>query len=505
MCNKNIRFIGLLLFFSFFAASFGCGGEGQSGALPENGLLINEAATSNKNSLIDPTYGSPDWIELYNGSDTPVSLNGYSITDELSNANKLCPLPDIVLSPGGYLVLFANDKEGDNCLAFSLSKAGETLTIVNRHQEEVCSLVIPALIQDVSYARRSDGTYGYCALPTPGEENTYEILNELPAISALDKDAALGGPRSADIFITEAVSRNVSTVSCEGCSECGDWIELYNPNDEAVELSGFTLCDDPKDYNKANIGAFTIPAKGYLLVRCCQPGCALASEHCCIQLGISRYGDTVYLYDANGNLLDSVAVPELDKDVSWAKRSDNTWGYCAYPTPGIVNADSAVLDTYSAEAGNAPAPLSGPVLINELLPGNKYSIADGDGDRSDFVELYNSGTTSVSLLGWYLSDEEDNPDKWAFPDVSIGPGEYLVVFLSGKDRADEELHASFSLSEGETMVLYDSLHNAVDTIAIPVVPQNVSIGRDGIGALVYYAAPSPGNKNGHAFTSVPNP
>ena len=40
--------------------------------------------------------------------------------------------------------------------------------------------------------------------------------------------------------------------------------------------------------------------------------------------------------------------------------------------------------------------------INEFLPKNKFDITDGDGDRSEWVELYNSGSEPVSLLGYYL-------------------------------------------------------------------------------------------------------
>ena len=74
------------------------------------------------------------------------------------------------------------------------------------------------------------------------------------------------------------------------------------------------------------------------------------------------------------------------------------------------------------------------LVLNEGSNKNYLSIADEDGDHPDWVELYNAGTDTVFLLGYSLSDEQDEPDKWTFPNVFLPPGEFLLVFCSGKDR-----------------------------------------------------------------------
>jgi hypothetical protein len=55
----------------------------------------------------------------------------------------------------------------------------------------------------------------------------------------------------------------------------------------------------------------------------------------------------------------------------------------------------------------------------------------------------------VNLSGWFLTDDETMPQKWAFPAVTLNAGQFLVVFASGKDRAvvGQELHTNFSLEE----------------------------------------------------------
>ena len=73
------------------------------------------------------------------------------------------------------------------------------------------------------------------------------------------------------------------------------------------------------------------------------------------------------------------------------------------------------------------------VRINEIMSSNGSTLADEDGDFSDWIELYNCGDTAVSLEGWGLSDNPGNPFKWVFPEVVLAPREYLLVWASGKD------------------------------------------------------------------------
>ena len=68
------------------------------------------------------------------------------------------------------------------------------------------------------------------------------------------------------------------------------------------------------------------------------------------------------------------------------------------------------------------------IQINEVMAGNKQAVTDEEGNYSDWIELYNPGTTAVSLSGWGLSDSKLEQAKWAFPDVSIPAGGYLVVY-----------------------------------------------------------------------------
>jgi hypothetical protein len=75
------------------------------------------------------------------------------------------------------------------------------------------------------------------------------------------------------------------------------------------------------------------------------------------------------------------------------------------------------------------------VRINEIMAFNGSTIADEDGDFEDWIELHNYGAAAVDLSGWGLSDDPAEPMRWIFPDrTTIGAGQYLLVWASGKDR-----------------------------------------------------------------------
>ena len=87
------------------------------------------------------------------------------------------------------------------------------------------------------------------------------------------------------------------------------------------------------------------------------------------------------------------------------------------------------------------------VYITEFMAANLRTLADRDREYSDWIELHNAGAAAVNLDGWFLTDDRGNRKKWRFPAVPLGPGEFLLVFASGKDRRmpGAELHSNFKL------------------------------------------------------------
>ena len=116
---------------------------------------------------------------------------------------------------------------------------------------------------------------------------------------------------------------------------------------------------------------------------------------------------------------------------------------------GLLLSDAAA----PAFAHEDAAPPGGEIVISELMASNKATLDDGSGLFPDWFELHNTGKESVDLTGWTLSDREKK-SKAVFPELSIGPDEYLLVWAA-KDHSPEpgRLLAPFGLSEGETIYL----------------------------------------------------
>ena len=101
----------------------------------------------------------------------------------------------------------------------------------------------------------------------------------------------------------------------------------------------------------------------------------------------------------------------------------------------------------------------GAVRITEFMATSSSGLTDEDGDTRDWLEVTLSPTSAfqVDLGGWYLTDTPALTTAWQFPDgVILRPGESLVVFASGKDRAiaGAELHTSFQLNaDGDHLFL----------------------------------------------------
>ena len=94
--------------------------------------------------------------------------------------------------------------------------------------------------------------------------------------------------------------------------------------------------------------------------------------------------------------------------------------------------------------------------IDEFMASNKATLVDEDGDRSDWIEIYNPGTTAINLSGWHLTNQSTNLVQWQFPDVTLQPDRHVLVFASGKNRTvpGQPLHTNFSLNEnGEYLAL----------------------------------------------------
>ncbi len=102
-------------------------------------------------------------------------------------------------------------------------------------------------------------------------------------------------------------------------------------------------------------------------------------------------------------------------------------------------------------------------IISEFLASNTDAVnglRNFQGTLQDWIEIHNPDDQAVDLTGWKLKDDNNT---WTFPALTLGPGEFRIIFASDKNLASPELHTNFKLSRdpGEYLGLLDNLGNVV--------------------------------------------
>lgn len=278
--------------------------------------------------------------------------------------------------------------------------------------------------------------------------------------------------------LNEIQSNNTSTIA----DEAGDydpWIEIHNLSSVELDLENFILHYGDESWTLPEEAVIDHDSQ-LLIWLDGEPG--EGPLHSSFEL--TPDAGTLWLECRHGSTADSVVYPALNSDMVWVRSVDGggIWAESAYPTPGMTN---------------TPPDPSG-LVINEFLAVNDGLIADPFGQYDDWVEIYNTTDRDIDLAGIYLTDDFALPMKWAFPDTSIGPYEFMHIWLD-QEPLQGPLHATMRLDGGgEQLGLFDRDGvTALDTLTFGDQEPNISYGRfpDGTGDWQFLYTPTPGNPN----------
>ena len=148
----------------------------------------------------------------------------------------------------------------------------------------------------------------------------------------------------AKVIISEVMAANTHTLLDPDYYNFSDWIELYNADSKAVDISGYKLSDKLNSPKWTFPGGTVIPAHGYLLVWADEKDKKKKALHSNFKLKMD--GEAVALFDPNGKLLEGFEYLKQVADISTVL-ADGKEHYMQ-PTPGSQNStgyDKVVLAT----------------------------------------------------------------------------------------------------------------------------------------------------------------
>ena len=257
--------------------------KGQANEWYAPSVVINE---------VESNGDSTDWVEIKNTGDTAVDISGWYLydNDPVGHASDITPVAEgTILNPGEYYVF-----EGNRDFSFGLGNE-DKVSIYNSEGAAVAEYSWTTHAAGV-YARIPDGT---------GELTDFQTSTK----------------GEANLIVNPVVLNEVQSNDPDGGA---DWVELANPTQEALDVSGIVIKDNDDSHEYVIPEGTTIPADGYLVIDDLNFG--LGSD------------DSVRLYE-DGNLI---------ANTTWTGHTSPTWGL--YPdvngqeyrntqeaTPGAAN------------------------------------------------------------------------------------------------------------------------------------------------------------------------
>jgi len=131
----------------------------------------------------------------------------------------------------------------------------------------------------------------------------------------------------------------------------------------------------------------------------------------------------------------------------------------------------------SAQATDDVASITpvGAVRITEIMASNRTAVTDDNGRFPDWVELQNTSSEPVDITGWSLTDDMNRLIRFTFPEMTLDPGEYVVIYCDDdlKNTPGFAFHAPFKLSaQGEQLLLFDAGGNIMEALTAPALSAN---------------------------------
>lgn len=447
----------------------------STGSPPDPELVINE---------IDYDQDGTDngeFIELKNVGVVSASLAGFDIvlvSGGGATVYDTITLPSVTLAVGDYFVICGAAANVANC-DFDVSP--DSNLIQNGSPDAVALLLGSSIVDVVSYEGDvpgfTEGTgVGFL------DNNTDPDMSISRCDDGVDTDVnsddfdfvaiSPGAPNDCAVpavpeLVINEIIQNPAAVSDTN----GEWLELFNPTVDAIDINGFTIADNDFDSHVINNGGPLLIAAGSYLVLgrddtfAANGGVVVDYQYSGFFL--SNGGDEVLLLDASLNEVDRV---EYDNGATFP---DPTGASMALASPASDNNDGINWCTSRTPFGDGDLGTPGAAndcptpVINEIIQ-NPSAVSDSNGE---WFEVFNPSGRPINLNGFAIKDDGSNSHVIDNGGPLLVPaGGYLVLGRNANSGTNggvgvDYQYSGFFLGNGaDEVVLVDSLGNEIDRV-----------------------------------------
>jgi hypothetical protein len=334
-------------------------------------VWLNEVLPINTAGLTDSRGEREPWIELYNSSGAPLSLDGLYLSDEYANLAKW-PFPaGASLQAGEFKVVFADGEAAE-----STATEWHTNFRLNSGTGSVAlSRPFNGTMQIVDYLNfdnlDANASYGSC--PDGQLFDRQELFFTTPGAA----NNCASAPRV--VYINEWMAANSGIIRDPADNDADDWFELYNPNAVPVDLGNYFLTDTPTNrflsqYQVPNNGRYVIPPRGYLLVWADGETGQNASNRADLHVSFSlrQAGEGIGLFAPDGSLVDSVLFGPQTNNVSMGRSTDGGPNIVFFTTPSPRGSNSSA--PAAPELTDITVVGANVFLTYSAMPGVRYQV-----------------------------------------------------------------------------------------------------------------------------------
>ena len=336
---------GILSLIFVLAMVLHTGANLAKAASPISTVVISEVSMGTEDSASD------EFVELYNNTGNDIDLNGWTLNYKSSTGKTWTKRASIgqnaIIRSHDYYLLASSRSGADAVMTSGMSQTSGVIQIKDNNG---------TLIDLVGWGSADTYETEAAASPQAGEvlfrefytttqnmldsENNFEDFN-ISANETPKAQPTIEQP-TADVTLTFphiALNELFPNPAPPGEDSSDEFIELYNPNNQVVDLTGWIL----KDAGGSSyiIKDKSIPALGYQVITSAESS-----------LSLNNSGDIIYLFSPDNNLVDNSAdYGDAKEGLSWAIVGGN-WDWTVSPTAGSTNSSVYVEADTSKPAAN---------------------------------------------------------------------------------------------------------------------------------------------------------